>query len=436
MKPLSSQRSNYLTLSAEAVYTSLESSPRGLSAATAASRLASSGPNELPTARRPPIIGKVLAQFTNLFAIVLLAASVITFGSYLVQSPRDVGNLELAIAILGVVLLNAAIGFFQEYSAEKTAEALEALVPHSARVRRDGETVEVPARELVRGDVFVLEAGDDVCCDGRLVEANGLTVDDVALTGESAPVHRTADAAPSGTATMEAANLVFMGTSVVEGTATAVAFATGADTEFGRIYQMTAQVSDVASPLQRKVNRMAKQVSVVAIALAAVVFALRAGHHECPSGRQLRVRPRGHGRAGTRRPPRHPLGLAGYRGATHGHPPRPDQTPRRGGNPRVDHRHLHRQDRNPHRSPDDRHRRMGIRPPPYRHRGRLQPERRRQRTRPGRRPAARRRPMLRRPAPRARPDQPARLENPRRHHRRRHRRRRDQSRHRRRGRQP
>jgi P-type E1-E2 ATPase len=92
---------------------------------------------------------------------------------------------------------------------------------------------------LVRGDVFVLEAGDDVCCDGRLVEANGLTVDDVALTGESAPVHRTADAAPSGTATMEAANLVFMGTSVVEGTATAVAFATGAYTEFGRIYQMT-----------------------------------------------------------------------------------------------------------------------------------------------------------------------------------------------------
>ena len=180
------------TLSAEAVYASLESSPRGLSAATVAARLASSGPNELPTARRPPIIGKVLAQFTNLFAIVLVAASVITFGSYLVQTPRDVGNLELAIAILCVVLLNAGIGFFQEYSAEKTAEALEAMVPHSARVRRDGETVDVAARELVRGDVFVLEAGDDVCCDGRLVEANGLTVDDVGLTGESAPVHRTA----------------------------------------------------------------------------------------------------------------------------------------------------------------------------------------------------------------------------------------------------
>ena len=143
-------------------------------------------------------------------------------------------------------------------------------------MRRDGDTFDVPARDLVCGDVFVLEAGDDVSCDGRLVEANGLTVDDVALTGESVPVHRTADAVPPATTTTEAANLVFMGTSVVEGTATAVAFATGAGTEFGRIYQLTAQVSDVASPLQRKVDRMAKQVSVVAIALAAVVFGLRA----------------------------------------------------------------------------------------------------------------------------------------------------------------
>lgn len=111
----------------------------------------------------------MLAQFTNLFALVLLAASVITFASYLVQSPRDAGNLELAVAILAVVVLNGAIGFFQEYSAEKTSEALQALVPHTARVRRDGALADIPARGIVRGDVFVLEAGDDICCDGRLV---------------------------------------------------------------------------------------------------------------------------------------------------------------------------------------------------------------------------------------------------------------------------
>jgi P-type Ca2+ transporter type 2C len=257
------------------VFDATESSSRGLAAAEAASRLAALGPNELRAAKRPPVIRKVLEQFTNLFALVLLGASVITFASYLIQSPRDTGSLELAVAILAVVLLNGAIGFFQEYSAERTSEALQALVPHTARVRRDGALADIPARDIVRGDVFVLEAGDDICCDGRLVEAHDLTVDDVALTGESAPVHRTAEAAPAGTATMDAANLVFMGTSVVEGTATAVAFATGTDTQFGQIYQMTAQVTEVASPLQRNVNRMARQVSAVAVALAALVFGLR-----------------------------------------------------------------------------------------------------------------------------------------------------------------
>ncbi|MGD0245254.1 MAG: cation-transporting P-type ATPase [Streptosporangiaceae bacterium] len=257
------------------VFGALASSSRGLAAAEAASRLAALGPNELRAAKRPPVIKKVLAQFTNLFALVLLGASVITFVSYLIQSPRDTGSLELAVAILAVVLLNGAIGFFQEYSAEKTSEALQALVPHTARVRRDGALADIPARGVVRGDVFVLQAGDDICCDGRLVEAHGLTVDDVALTGESAPVHRTAEAVPAGTVTMDAANLVFMGTSVVEGTATAVAFATGTDTQFGQIYQMTAQVTEVASPLQRNVNRMARQVSAVAVALAALVFGLR-----------------------------------------------------------------------------------------------------------------------------------------------------------------
>jgi P-type Ca2+ transporter type 2C len=120
------------------VFDALGSSSRGLAAATAASRLAALGPNELRAAKRPPVIRKVLAQFTNLFALVLLGASVITFASYLIQSPRDTGSLELAIAILAVVLLNGAIGFFQEYSAEKTAQALQALVPHTARVRRNG----------------------------------------------------------------------------------------------------------------------------------------------------------------------------------------------------------------------------------------------------------------------------------------------------------
>jgi Ca2+-transporting ATPase len=154
------------------VYQTVGSSAQGLTATTAAARLLQYGPNELPAAPQRPIILRFLAQSTNLFAVVLLAASAITFGSYFLQSPRDAGNLELAIAILAVVLLNAVIGFMQEYSAQRTAQALQAMVSRTARVIRDGELREVPASELVPGDVMVLTAGDAICCDARLVEAD------------------------------------------------------------------------------------------------------------------------------------------------------------------------------------------------------------------------------------------------------------------------
>jgi Ca2+-transporting ATPase len=115
------------------VYPALDSSPRGLSPAEAAARLGRYGRNELPKAKGRPVIFKFLQQFTDLFAVVLLAASALTFLAYGIQTPHDVGNLQLAVAILGVVFLNAVIGFFQEYSAEKTAEALQAMVRQSHR---------------------------------------------------------------------------------------------------------------------------------------------------------------------------------------------------------------------------------------------------------------------------------------------------------------
>jgi P-type Ca2+ transporter type 2C len=258
------------------VYQDLDSSPRGLTADEAATRLERYGRNELPKGKSRPLIYRFFGQFTDLFAIVLIVASAITFLAYGIQVPHDVNNLELAIAILGVVILNAVIGFFQEYSAEKTAEALQAMVPRACRVIRDGERMEVAAAELVPGDVVVLEAGDAVSCDCRLVEAHDLSLNNVALTGESDPVGRTTDPSLPDSELIESRNCVFMGTSVVNGTGKAVAFATGLQTEFGRIFQLTAQVVEEKSPLQRQVAIMAKRVSVVAIALGAVLFGLRA----------------------------------------------------------------------------------------------------------------------------------------------------------------
>ena len=257
------------------VYPAVSTSPRGLTLDEAAARLERYGANELPKAKRRPIIFRFLAQFTDLFAVVLIVASVITFLSYVIQVPHDVGNLQLAIAIMGVVLLNATIGFFQEYSAERTAEALQAMVPKSCRVIRGGERVEVPARELVPGDVVALEAGDAISADCRVVEAHDLSVNNVALTGESDPVGRTDDPVPEDVEAIEARNCIFMGTSVVTGTGKAVVFATGPATEFGRIFRLTSEVAEEKSPLQREVAIMAKRVSVAAVAIGAVMFALR-----------------------------------------------------------------------------------------------------------------------------------------------------------------
>jgi len=140
------------------VYAALRTSPAGLGAEEVASRLAAFGPNELPHISRIPIWLRLGRQFTDFFAIVLLCASAITLVAFLIG--RDVGDLQLSAAILGVVVLNAAIGFGQEYMAERTAEALKAMVPERSRVVRDRLHMEVAAAQLVPGDVLILEAGD------------------------------------------------------------------------------------------------------------------------------------------------------------------------------------------------------------------------------------------------------------------------------------
>ena len=229
------------TLEPLSVQAELGSSPRGLSSEEVAERRTRVGPNELPPARSRSILSELGAQFTNMFAVVLMAASAITFLTYLFTTPRNSANLELAIGILGVVVLNAGIGFAQEHSAERTAEALQAMVPSTARVIRDGELTEVRAADLVPGDLVVLDAGDAISADCRLIEVHDLLVEMAALTGESRRTPRVSEAVAADVPVHEAPNCIFMGTSVVNGTGRAVVFATGLATEFGRIYRLTAE---------------------------------------------------------------------------------------------------------------------------------------------------------------------------------------------------
>ena len=256
------------------VFPALGGSTTGLTSDVARQRLAAHGANELPVARRRPAWRQLAAQFTDLFAIVLLAASAITFLAYALEEPREPGTVQLAVAIACVVLLNAAIGFAQEYSAERTAQTLQAMVPHRCRVLRDGRPAEVDVQELVRGDVVMLEAGDTVPADCRLVETHDLTVNNAAITGESEPVSRTAEADTAGDA-LRARNCVRMGTDVITGMARAVVFATAQATEFGRIYRLTAAAPQQKTPLQREVAWMARRVALTALAVGLLLFAVR-----------------------------------------------------------------------------------------------------------------------------------------------------------------
>ncbi|HEU5110891.1 MAG TPA: HAD-IC family P-type ATPase, partial [Micromonosporaceae bacterium] len=257
------------------VYGALGSSPQGLSAAEVERRRETVGPNELPRPRRRAIWRRFALQFTDLFAVVLQVAAAITVLAYLLQEPREKGTLQLAVAILCVVVLNAAIGFAQEYSAERTAQALQEMVPHRCRVLREGQRREVAVRELVPGDVVVLEAGDAVPADCRLVEARDLAVDNAALTGESRPVRRSSEPVPAQTPSLQARNRVFMGTSVAAGTGRGIVLVTGAATEFGRIFRLAAGVPQQTSPLQRQIAVMARWVSLVALAVGASMFLIR-----------------------------------------------------------------------------------------------------------------------------------------------------------------
>ncbi len=264
-----------LSLDVAAALEALASSRQGLDEKDATRRRATVGPNTLPLARKRSITVEIVGQLTNMFVVVLVVAAGLTFFTYLLTTPRNAANLELAFGILAVVVLNALIGFVQEHSAERTAAALQAMVPHTARVLRAGQLTEVPAEELVPGDVIVFDTGDAVSADCRIIEAHSLSIEMAALTGESQPVSRVADPVDAMVPPVEARNAVFMGTSVTTGTGKGLVYATGLATEFGRIYRLTADVPPEQSPLQRQVSDMARRVAAVAIAAGTLLFILR-----------------------------------------------------------------------------------------------------------------------------------------------------------------
>ncbi len=247
------------------LFDTLRVSPNGLTTEEAKLRLKEHGFNTLVEKKATPFSYKFIVHFKDLFGILLLFASVLSAVS---------GMWELSLIILGVVLLNIFFSLFQEARAEKAMQTLRHWMPEYAKVIRDGELGKILVREIVPGDIVVLEEGDRVPADARLFEAFDLWTNNVPLTGESEPQPRTAKPARIvEKAYLYSPNLVFMSTSVARGRGKAVVYATGMDTQFGKIANLTQAIREEDSPLQKEIALMAKYDFVIAVVVGLVFFA-------------------------------------------------------------------------------------------------------------------------------------------------------------------
>lgn len=246
---------------------------QGLTSQMAAERLVQKGRNELAeTDGKKSLFWRFLAQFDDFMILLLLGAAVVSVVISRLSGENDVLD---AVMILGIVVLNAALGLFQESKAEKALEALKKMAAPHARVIRDGIVREISAAEVVPGDLLLLETGDAVCADGRVVESRSLKTEESALTGEALPVEKTSvGGLPEETATGDRKNMVLAGGYVVYGKGKVLVTATGMDTEMGRIAAMLSHTSDSMTPLQKKLEQTGKQLGIGALAICALIFCM------------------------------------------------------------------------------------------------------------------------------------------------------------------
>jgi calcium-translocating P-type ATPase len=256
-------------LDTEAALASLNTTAAGLSVSEALRRRAEFGPNHVEELGRESVVLSFAREFTHFFAIILWVGAALAFLADHFDPGQ--GMARLGVAIVGVILVNGIFSFWQEYKAERAVAALRQLLPQKVQALRVGEIVEVLATDLVPGDIVLLEEGNAVPADCRLIEAFGLRVNTATVTGESLPKARNAETSTEDTA-LYAKNVLLAGTSVVSGQARAVVYATGMRTEFGRIAQLTQSAGKQTSPLQREIARLSHIVAALATGMGVTLF--------------------------------------------------------------------------------------------------------------------------------------------------------------------
>ena len=264
----------YLDTSEE-VLKKLNTKRTGLSAEEAAGRLMADGKNKLKEAKPVPLWRRFLSQLADPMIIILIAAAVVS-GMTAVYAGESFADV---IIIMIVVLINAVLGVAQESKAEKAIAALQEIAAATSKVMRDGKQQTIRSEELVRGDIIVLEAGDAVPADGRILECASMKVEEAALTGESVPVLKTERVLSLEEGTKDVPlgdrkNMVYMGSTVVYGRGAAVVTGTGMDTEMGKIADALTQAKDNETPLQGKLSQLSRILSVLVLAICVIIFAV------------------------------------------------------------------------------------------------------------------------------------------------------------------
>lgn len=255
----------YYNESLKDVYLRLNSSESGLSSTEANERLKHEGFNEIGGKNGTSVLKILFNQFKNFLILLLIFASVLSF---------FLGELPDFFGILSIIILTVILGFVQEYRAEQAMDALKKISAPYAKVIRDGKEEKILAREIVTGDIVVLEEGDIVPADLRLIEVSSLRIDESSLTGESIPTHKNPDQIKGEVVVNDQTNMAFTGTIVNFGKGTGIVTTTGMRTEFGKIAGSIQDIEEQSTPLQLKFERMAKQLSFAVLSLVTLVFIL------------------------------------------------------------------------------------------------------------------------------------------------------------------